>query len=969
MRSFSRFACFALGLVAAPAHAQWQSLGRVDKVTHDDHSVVAQCGPAKVQITAFAEGVVRVRLAQSGDFGRDFSWAVEDLAPKASIQQFSDDASHIEFLAGGNRVVIDRNPCRLTIFDRYQHLLVRDEPARGMGWLATTQPDIAPVRVWQQLPPETAIYGLGEKTGGLNKRPGAWTMWNTDAPYGPSSDPLYQSIPFFTATHGGAYWGVFLDNPWRTSFDFDKEARDTLSFGAEGGELNYYVIAGPGPKDVLRRYTDFTGRTPLPPKWAIGYQQCRYSYYPEARVREIARTFREKRIPCDVIYFDIDYMDGYRCFTWNKKWFPDPKKMIDDLHADGFHTVTIVDPGIKLDPGYSAYDEGSKISAWLTRPEGQPYVGRVWPGDSVFPDFTNPRVRDWWAGLFPAFINASGVDGIWNDMNEPADFATGTHTVPLDLRFNNEGQPASHRADHNVYGMQMHRATREGLLKARPGARPFTLTRATYAGGQRFGAAWTGDNYSTWEHLRLSVAMSLGMGISGLPFVGADIGGFNGGASPELYARWIQVGALMPYSRTHTSWVNPDQEPWSFGQRVEQVARQSINRRYELLPYLYTLFEEASRTGTPIVRPIWLEYPDARGGSSGSSFLLGKDLFVAPALQPEARDSMTWLPPGAWFDASTDLIYAAGQPAPTSGALEYLPLYIRAGAIIPRQSVIQNTGERPSEPLILDVWPFGKSEAQLYEDDGASFAFQRGEFRRTAFRCQQDAGTIELTMMAPEGSYTPPRRTALVRIHGVDAEIDNARCSYGETFPLADLSINSAEHARVDGVCRVRMLPDDGRSQTLRILFKPAAKSADAVRVTFDAERSPLWFTSDMSPPRYESGSVQLRLQNSWDAYVVLPRVRVPAAELPLLKIRIATQHTRKIGIRFATREAPTASDQPAIDLAVEPDGRPHDYEIDMTTQSGGRWTGNVYFVRLDFKDGAAYGESISLESVSFNRK
>ncbi len=967
MRSITRVVCFALALTAAPASAQWQSLGRIDKVSHDDHTVLVQCGPAKVQITAVADGVVRVRLAQSGEFGRDFSWAVENPSPAATIQEFTDDVAHIEFRAGGNRVVIDRDPCRLTIYDRDQHLLARDERARGMGWLTTTQPDVAPVRVWQDLPEGTAIYGLGEKTGGLNKRPGAWTMWNTDAPYGPSSDPLYQSIPFFIAARDGVYWGVFLDNPWRTEFDFDKESRDTLSFGAEGGELNYYIIAGPGPKDVLRRYTDLTGRTPLPPKWAIGYQQCRYSYYPEARVRHIAKTFREKKIPCDVIYFDIDYMDGYRCFTWNKKWFPNPKKMIDDLHADGFHTVTIVDPGIKHDPGYFAYDEGSKIPAWLTKPDGQPYVGRVWPGESVFPDFTNPRVRDWWAGLFPAFINGSGVDGIWNDMNEPADFATGTHTVPLDIRFNNEGQAASHRADHNVYGMQMHRATREGLLKARPNQRPFTLTRATYAGGQRFGAAWTGDNYSTWEHLRLSIAMSLGMGVSGLPFVGADIGGFNGGASPELFARWIQVGSLMPYSRTHTSWTSPDQEPWSFGAEVEKIAQQSINRRYELLPYLYTLFEEATRTGIPIMRPIWMETPAGHGDGGGSSFLLGPNLLVAPITQPQARDSTAWLPPGVWFDAETDLVYAAGQPVPVSGALSHLPLFARAGATIPKQSVVQHTGEQPADPLVLDVWPFGESTAEVYEDDGATFAYQKGEYRRTKFRSSLNGNVFEFTMLAPEGTHTPAKRSPLVRIHGLTAEIDNARCARADPFPLADMSVNSVDSKKIDGVWHIHMLPDDGRPQTLRVLLKPSPDAPKPIRIELNEKKFPLWFASDALPPRYEDGGTHVQFQNNWQAYLVLPRLRIPADTHPILKFNLSTEHTKEIAIRFATEQDPTAADAIAATLPITADGKPHDYEIDLSKAKVARWTGAAYFIRLDFREGTKPGELITLKNISFN--
>jgi len=971
MRTRTTIALFLLA--AASARADWQSLGDITSIEHDATTVTLHCDKAALQISAIADGIARIRLAPSGTFPRDFSWAVRDPAPKSAIEQFNETDHEVEFSAGRLRVVATRRPCRLSIFDHSGRPLVADDPSRGIAFsaAATTQPTIdqpAPVRVWQQLPQGTAIYGLGEKTGPLNKRGLAWTMWNTDTSYGPSTDPIYQSIPFFLAAKDANFHGIFLDNPWRSSFDFDKESRDTLSFGAEGGELNYYVLAGPTAKDVLQRYTDLTGRLELPPLWSLGYQQCRYSYYPESRVREIAKTFREKKIPCDVLYLDIDYMDGFRCFTWNPKWFPNPKKLTDDLHADGFHVVTIVDPGIKHEPGYAVFDSGTRQNAWLTKPDGDPYVGRVWPGDSVFPDFTNPTVRDWWADLFPQFITNSGVDGIWNDMNEPANFALPTHTVPLDIRFNNEGELASHRAAHNVYGMQMHRATRDGLLRARPGQRTFTLTRATYAGGQRFGASWTGDNASTWEHLRLSISMTLGMGLSGLPFVGPDIGGFNGGASPELYARWIQVGALLPYCRTHTSWTSPDQEPWSFGPKVEKIARDSIRRRYELLPHIYTLMEESTRTGVPIVRPVWMEFPAWHNDwDEGSIFLLGCELLVMPTLHSEARDRTVWLPPGVWFDLASGNIHAAGQPVPVSGALDHLPLFTRAGAIIPMQSPIQHTAEKPNDPLIIDVWPSsGESTGMLYEDDGASYKFQKGEFRRTRFRCRADGNNIDVTIFKPEGTYIPPKRTPLIRFHGLGGEVESARCAHGEEFPAADLAMNTVEkrHSHDGKIWFVRMKPDDGRAQTLRILVK--RQSGETKPVNFKlSDKNPLPYVSDMLPPRYEDGGVRLEIKNTWNTYLVLPRVRISAQALPILKLRIATEKTKQLAIRFATEQDPTLSDRVAARLAVTPDGQPHDYSIDLARESPDTWKGAVYFLRLDFTEGTTADESVRLERVS----
>jgi alpha-glucosidase len=840
------------------------------------------------------------------------------------------------------------------------------------------------------MPDGVAVYGLGEKAGSLGKTGRAWTMWNTDAwAYGPATDPLYKSVPFFISARDGRFHGIFLDNPWRTTFDFGQQERNVLSFGAEGGELNYYVIAGPDPKDVIRRYTDLTGRMELPPKWALGYHQCRYSYFPESRMRQIASDFRRRRIPCDVIYFDIDYMDGYRCFTWHPEWFPDPKKLMGDLHDMGFHTVAIIDPGIKREPGYAVYDQGSELGAWLTKPDGQAYVGRVWPGPSVFPDFTSPKVRDWWSSLFPPFVAACGIDGIWNDMNEPADFAGPNHSVPLDLRHDNEGDPASHLACHNVYGMQMARATLEGLKRARPGERAFTITRATYAGGQRFGAAWTGDNISTWEHLRMSITMVLNLGASGLPFVGADIGGFVGGASPELYARWIQVGSLFPFSRTHTAWGNRDQEPWSFGPQVEDIARQALERRYAMMPYLYTLFEESARTGLPIMRPLWLEFPAHAPWYDDWVFMLGPDVYVVPIVYPDARDLTHWLPPGVWFEANTGLIHASGQPVKIAAELDSLPLFVRAGAIIPMQSPVQSTTHVPEEPLILDVWPFGESAGELYEDDGATNGYQRGDYRRTRFRCVAEAQSVELTMSAPEGSYVPSERSPLVRLHGLPSAIDRVTCTIGDAAQgtaTGDANTVAGEltagttpprrpgtycHDADSGTWLVRMFPDSGKPQRVTVaLARPRGGAGPGSGLIFDCADlgETVAHYDNMLPPSSGNGTIQLRIRGAWAPYIVLPRVRFSADSLSILKVRLSTEHTSRIDLRFATREDPSLSERELISFEATPDGQMHEYTVDLAQQSGGEWTGTVYWLRLDFGQGARAGERITLDRLAFER-
>jgi alpha-glucosidase len=955
-----RLAATIVLALATTVTAQWRHLGDLKSCEQKGSAVELRCGEARVRLEATREHVTRVRLAPSGQFGRDFSWAMQDLKPTAGVGITSENDDRVEIKSGALKIVVQKRPCRLTIQDAEGRTLIKDDLARGMGWSSAAGKGDLAVRAWQQFSADYGVYGLGEKTGPLNKAGRAWTMWNTDAwSYGPTRDPIYQSIPFFIVANKGAYHGVFFDNPFRSHIDFGGEDRDLLSFGAEGGELNHYVIAGPGPRDVVSRYTDLTGRIELPPKWALGYHQSRYSYSPESRVREVAKEFAERRIPCDVIYFDIDYMDGYRCFTWDRRRFPNAKKLTDDLKAAGIHTVAIIDPGIKQESGYSVFDSGTKLDAWLKKPGGEPYLGRVWAGASVFPDYTNPRVRDWWANLVPPFITACGIDGIWNDMNEPADFEGPEHSVPLDLIHDNEGSPASHRACHNVYGMQMHRATHAGLQRAQPDKRAFTMTRATYAGGQRYGAAWTGDNVSTWEHMRMSIAMNLGLGVSGMPFTGPDIGGFAGGARPELFARWIQFGSLFPYCRTHTSWDSPDQEPWSFGDRVEQIARESLQRRYEFLPYIYSLFEEAARTGLPVLRPVWMEFP-GHHHAEDEAFMLGPDVFVAPTLQPDARERFIDLPPGVWYDAKSGEIHAAGQPVRVSAELEHLPMFIRVGSAIPMQSAVLNTMESPVDPMIVDVWPApsGEFSGSVYEDDGASLAYQRGESRRTTFEGHRTGSKLEL-IMKTEGSFKPPSRRPLIRLHGIRGEIGSASVvKGGETRPC--------DHRRVGNIRLVRMLEDDGRDQRITIEWNPASSKAAEVQLTFDEPRIDIPYMREMTWSREAGARAALSVRGEFGAHFILRRLQIPADALRFMRLRMSTQHTKTIAMRFASEEDPALANQSFVTIDTVPDDTFREYSIDLKQASGGNWKGNVYLIRFDLVGGAKADETIRLDEVAF---
>jgi alpha-glucosidase len=555
----------------------------------------------------------------------------------------------------------------------------------------------------------------------------------------------------------GSAFGLLFDTTYRSHVDL---AGDIL-FITDGPWFPVIAIDRPSPQEVLRALADLTGTMPLPPLWALGYHQCRYSYAPDERVREIALAFREKKIPCDVLWLDIDYMDRHRSFTFDPAGFPDPVGLNEDLHGRGFHTVWILDPGIRSEEGYFAYDSGSERNAWVEAADGRPYVGRVWPGECVFPDFTSSVARDWWSTLIVDFLS-TGADGLWNDMNEPAVFDVWDKTMPLSNMHRADdalGGPDTHARYHNVYGMLMARATREGALLARPGRRPFVLSRANYLGGQRYAAGWTGDNRANEYHMDVSIPMVLNLGLSGQPFSGPDIGGFAGGCDGDFFARWMGIGALLPFARGHTEKGNIDKEPWAFGPEVEATCRRALETRYRLLPYLYTAFREASITGIPVARPLFFADPaDPALRSEDDAFLLGPDLLVvAPGVRGERRKPA--LPAGDW--RTVDLADSGAAPDPNLPVLR-----IRAGAILPVGPVIQHTGERPLDPLTLLVRldAEGKAEGFLYEDDGATDAYAEGAFRLTKFVARRTGESVDLTSRIAEGNWLESPRRIVVRV-------------------------------------------------------------------------------------------------------------------------------------------------------------------------------------------------------------
>jgi len=605
------------------------------------------------------------------------------------------------------------------------------------------------------------FHGLGERAAAFDLSGGRYTLWNTDpALYRRGDDPLYLSIPFLVAQAGGRATGFFFDNPHRAQVDVGASERGRLEWLVHGGALRLFVVTGT-PAEVLERYTALTGRARLPPLWALGFHQSRHSYFPQACVLEVAKAFRRRRIPCDVLHLDIHHMDGYRSFTWHPRDFAEPRALTAELHALGFKALAIVDPGIKVEPGYRVYDEGVARGAFLRWPDGAPFVGPVWPGDCHFPDFSSPEVRAWWGGQYRGLLD-DGVDAFWNDMNEVALITVPVGAqLPGALRHDAEGKGASHDELHNLYGQLMAKASVDGLEALRPQARGVVLTRSGWAGVQRHAMHWTGDNHSTWDDLRLSLQMVLNLGLSGVAFTGPDTGGFSGGPSPELFARWMQLSSFFPFFRVHSVLGSPDQEPWAFGDEVEAIARAAIEQRYRLLPYLYTAAWQTTRTGAPVVRPMSFGFPgDARFAGVDDQFLVGDALLVAPVLERGATSRRVLLPEGPWFELATGARHDGGGRVEVPAPLEVVPVFVRGGAVVPRWNVQQYVGEGVHELELLVAPAPGEHESLLYEDDGMT---RGGPFRVTRFTVRGR----ELERSTLEGTYQPP--SVPVRVLAVDA--------------------------------------------------------------------------------------------------------------------------------------------------------------------------------------------------------
>ena len=745
-----------------------------------------------LQITIVRDSVIRFRYATNSIFENDFSYAITKYASRG-YNHLEITESDADYIITTQKLIchISKTDLKIKIYDASDNALLTEDEL-GFHWEESYEFGGNIVKMSKASHTGESYYGLGDKPSHLNLKGKRFENWVTDSyAYGKDTDPIYKAIPFFTGLYNSKAYGIFFDNTFRSYFDFAYERKNVASFWAQGGEMNYYFIYGPKMEDVVVNYTDLTGKPhQLPPLWALGYHQCKWSYYPESKVKEIASKFRELKIPCDALYLDIDYMDGFRCFTWNKEYFPDPKRMVKELANDGFKTVVIIDPGIKIDMDYAVFKEGLENDYFCKRADGPPMKGKVWPGECYFPDFTNPDVREWWSNLFKELIEDIGVKGVWNDMNEPAVMEVPNKTFPDDVRHDYDGHHSSHRKAHNVYGMQMARATYQGLKKFSYPKRPFAITRAAYSGTQRYTSTWTGDNLASWEHLWIANVQAQRMAMSGFSFVGSDIGGFAEQPHGELYARWIQLGVFHPFCRTHSSGDHGEQEPWTFGDEITNIVKKFIELRYQLLPYLYTAFWQYANEGIPLLKSLVLyDQEDIQTHYRNDEFVFGDKILVCPIIEPNAKGRRMYFPIGDWYNYWTNQLVSGGKEMWVDADIDSMPLFVKSGAIIPKFPIQQFVGEKVIDEVTLEIYfKEGKETSFLYDDAYDGFDYIKGRYSLRSFKMVGKQKEL-IIQQYKSGKYITEYSHFKLNFHGLPFEITSIQVD-NESISVDKVKVN-----------------------------------------------------------------------------------------------------------------------------------------------------------------------------------
>ncbi len=752
----SLFAGVACISTAYAQHSPVKSVGNVNDVKISEQQVNITTQNAYAEVAVYSPSVIRVRLDKQ-PLAPDFSFAVfaKPQQTKATINQ---DDNQVSITTDSLKLVITKKPFTTTFYTPDGRVISQDEKGLSTSWVNES------VTTYKHMQDDEHFIGLGEKTGNLDRKGSGYTNWNSDTfGYRTDQDPIYSTIPFYIGIHHNLNYGIFMDNTYQSDFNFGASNNRFSSFGARGGEMKYYFIYHKHLADIITSYTALTGRMKMPPMWSLGYQQNRYSYYPDTEVYRIAQTLREKKIPADGITLDIHYMDKYKVFTWDKNRFPDPAKLTAKLKDMGLKLTLIVDPGVKTEAGYPVYEDGLKNNIFIKYSDSTNYTGQVWPGWCHFPDFTGEKGRTWWHGQIKKYADV-GVSGIWNDMNE---ISTWGQKMPDNVIFDYEGQKVSHLQAHNVYGLEMARASFEGYRKALDNKRPFILTRSGYAGLQRYTAIWTGDNRAEDDHMLMGVRLLSSLGVSGVAFSAMDIGGFTGNPSVALYTRWMQVGAFTPYFRNHTQVNTKSAEPWAFGEEALEIARNYINLRYRLLPYLYSSFYEATQNGHPIVRSLAINYtfdPKVYSVAYQNQYEFGNAFMIAPFAGADTYGTV-YFPEGNWYNLYNDEMIAGKQEKISRISTQQLPVFVKESSIIPMQSLIQSTAEKPTDTLTVHIYKGSRNNSFVYyEDDGESYNYENGTYYKRTIT--YNAAKRQIVFGKPEGSLNSKFKNIKVQLHG-----------------------------------------------------------------------------------------------------------------------------------------------------------------------------------------------------------
>lgn len=736
-----------------------------------DNGVQFDLGEYNAFIRIFSKDLVKVSILKDGE-KEEFSPAIKKQKWETPSFKTKDDKKEYTIETDELTIKISKAPFGVKFMDKQGNVINEDYMQNDS---AAGYEDGKPY-VFKKTEKGENFYGFGEQAGlNFNQRGESIGMWNTDAySYDKDTKYVYTSIPFFIGLKDKKAYGILFDNSYRSYYEMASESDDYYYFYANGGPLTYYFMNGPEISDVLDVYTELTGKMDLPAKWTLGLHQSKWEYTADEIV-DVAKTYREKNIPLDTMHFDIDYMDGYRVFTWDEKYKEALKKL---KSMPGFHAIAINDPAVKQDENYGFYQEGTKKDYWAKNADGTPFIGPVWPGQSAFPDFSKEEVRNWWAKNHSVLFNA-GIDGIWNDMNEPAVFLDDekhNHTMPLDSYFGYENDKKLQTEYHNLYGHDEAEATYNAWAMHKQNERPFVLTRDMFAGTQRYAALWTGDSVSNWEHLQMSIPMNTNIGLSGVPFVGNDIGGFAKRPDAELFARWMEVGAFLPFSRIHydsdaKSEIKQGQEPWAFGPEVEKISKKYIEMRYELMPYLYNAFKDAADTGKPVQQPLVYHYQeDENTYDINDQFMFGDSMMLAPVITQGQTSRDVYLPAGeTWVDFWSNKEYDGGQTIKVDAPLAHLPIFVKKDSIIPTREVQQYTGEKDLTNLVLDTYLENDAAYSFYEDDGESLDHRKGEFDVTDFSINKKHNKIEFSKTMSNDKFDSAIKQYTLKLHNEKA--------------------------------------------------------------------------------------------------------------------------------------------------------------------------------------------------------